>query len=570
MPRRTRTAPAVPPPPPAAGPAPAALAPETGPDEPGRYARMLFLPRQTGGVRVNENNALTCSTVFACIRVICEPLGWLPCNVYERRADGGRVRQGSHPVDWLLSVQANPETTAQEFRETVIAHATSWGNGYAEVERDAAGRPLWLWQITPDRVCVERDAAGRIYYDVWNPDGPNTALPAEDVFHVKGLGFDGLVGYSVIRYAARSIGTAIAGVDQASSFFANDSTPGGILTHPGRLTDTARQNVLSSWQRRHGGPANQRVVAILEEGMTWAQTTMPPEDTQLVQMMQFSPSDICRFFRVQPHKVMDLSRATFSNIEQQNLEHVSDTLMPWAARFEQEANVKLFGRTNRGRLYVKYNFNALMRGDAAARAAFYHQMLGDGVLSINDVLELEDRNRIGADGDKRFVPMNMQLLENAGEAPPPGSEPAPAPTRPKPAASEPEADAAPAESMSELLEAHTPVIAEALGRCHRRAGQRAADALKRLDGDREKYAAWGAAYVADHEAYARQALGPAVGALLALAGGGGAADVAMAAVIRLHLDRVAAALAAPDCPAVDAAGEAGHVGRLVLAIGGAA
>lgn len=529
---------------------------------------MILPAKVTGGVKVTEETALTYSAVWACVRVISETLAMLPLGVYRRRPNGGRDPMPDHPVDWLLDTQANPETTAFQFRECMYAWMTTWGNGYAEIERDAADRPVWLWQLSPDRVNPDRTKNGRLVYDVYNPGEPNTVLDAADVFHLKGLGFDGLVGYSVIGFAARAIGTALGAEMRASTFFANDSTPGGMLKHPGKLSETAEKRLRETWQARHGGPYNRRTVAILEEGMDWADTGLPPKDEELLQSRQFSPLEICRFFRMQPHKIADLSRATFSNIEESNRDHVSDTLMPPGVRFEKEANIKLFGRTNRGSLYVRHNFNALLRGNVAARTAFYTAMLDRGVFDIDEVRELEEMNPLGPDGKKRFVPMNMQLLEKAGEEPPdpepaPG-EPPPDETGDEPAPTEPDAEPTPGElARSRILAAQTLLAAEAIGRTFRRAEQRALAAEKRFASEPSRYEPWLEDFAhVDSRNYLDAAITPVVTATCELAGiDGGPARV----VKHKFLDEFSRSLAGTLRKPTDAACDADGIAREFIA-----
>lgn len=394
-----------------------ALTPQTAPADPERRHEPIVIVQRSAGVRVNEDTALTLGALWSCVRAIAETLAGLPWLVHRRRADRGWDIQVDHPINWLLDTQPNPETPAFQFRESIVAHALTWGNGYAEIERNMAGEPVWMWQLTPDRVQVER-WRGRIIYDVWNDSGPNTQLEQDEVFHLRGLGFDGLTGYSVIRMFARTIGMGIALEDSASSLFANDATPGGVLKTPNKLSEKALENLERTWKTRHQGPSNRRNFAILEEGLEWQAVGLPPEDSQLVQQRQLTPAEICRIFRVPPHKIADLIRSTNNNIEHQEIEFVNDTLRPWAERLETEADIKLFGRNNRGKLVTILDLDELKRGDMAARTAYHSAMLDRGVFSINDVRRRENMNPIGADGDKRFVPLNMQLLENAGEEDP--------------------------------------------------------------------------------------------------------------------------------------------------------
>jgi len=499
------------PPPSKNGQPPAALGAGTGPPDPGSRGPMS-LPQRSAGVRVNEDTALTLASVFACVRVIAEDGGKLPWNVYRRRAGGGRDRLDDAPADWLLDVQANPETPAYHWRETILAHALTWGNGYSEIERDYVGRPVWLWQLTPDRVMPDRTASGRLVYDVHNPRSPNTVLDAEDVFHLRGLGFDGLVGYPVVRLFARAIGVGIALEEQAASFSANDSTPGGILESPQRLNEEARRNLRESFERVHGGPGRKRRLAVLEGGITWHQTGLPPEDAQFLQQRQFTPTEMARVFRVPPHKIGDLTRSTYSNIEQQSIEYVTDTLLPWVVRMEQEANIKMFGRNSRGNVFTKMDLKALLRGDTTAQTNHIHQMLGDGVFDVNEAREYLDLNPIGKDGDKRFVPVNMQLLEKAGEEPPapPKLPPAP-PNQGTPAPPEedkppPEPPAEPAATSFSVHDVLLPVWEDAHARILRREQQRSEDAQKRT-GDP---ASWLEKHATEHEAWVKETLAACV------------------------------------------------------------
>lgn len=502
-------------------------------------------------LEVEEDHSYIAAGVGAhnCVRVITEDIAGLPWHVLERKGNGpGSVEVPDDPAEWLLHTQASPDTPAFQFRETILAHALTWGNGYAEIERDLAGRPAWLWLITPDRVTPQRDG-DQIVYVVTNPTGPATVLSADDMFHVHGLGYDGLVGYSVIQLAARSIGAGIALDQSTSDLFANDSTPGGLLKHPGRLNDSARANLAASWERRHAGPNNRRRVAILEEGMDWQQTGLPPEDTKLIEQRQFTPADICRWFRVNPPKIFDLSHATFSNIEELGIWHVTDTLTPWVRRLETVANIKLFGRTNRGRRFTKINMNALMRGNVAARTAAYTAMLDRGVNSVNEVRELEDLNPIGPDGDKRFVPLNMQLLENAGEeppAPPEPTQPPPDPSQPDGNPPEPGGDPSqpPGDSMppnGNMRAALRPVFEDACRRLLRTETERAKGPLR---SGAQRAVEWFNKVKPDHAAYVRTALRPAVSAL-ALARGASPEEIeaSLSVVANRHLDGLADRLA---------------------------
>jgi HK97 family phage portal protein len=318
---------------------PRKLAPRTAPADPeaSSHRGILVMPQRSAGVIVNEDTAMSQSAVWACIRCISESLAGMPWRIGKLAKDGTIDAVERKDIDWLLNYEANEETRSFAFRETLWAWALGWGNGYAEIERNLLGEPVALWQLHPSRVTPMRDGSDNLVYEVTNDGAPPSYIPPRNMFHLMGPSPDGLVGWSVIRMHARTIGLAIAQEDNASSFNANDSTPGGLLKHPGKLSDGARKNLEESWNRRHRGPNNRRTVAILEEAMDWQQTGMSPDDAKLVEQMQLTPAMICRIFRVPPHKIADLTRSTNNNIEHQDLEFVKDTLRPWSERGEGAA-----------------------------------------------------------------------------------------------------------------------------------------------------------------------------------------------------------------------------------------
>lgn len=374
--------------------------------------------RQAGEF-VNADTALQLSAVWACVRVISETIGALPWHTYEKMPAGKRTsrerRDGDVP--WLLQTQANPEMTALAFRETITAHALTWGNGYAEIERTSDDRPKWLWLITPDRVTPERTAAGGLQYRIHNGSQADSFILARDMFHLRGLSFDGLVGYSPIAIAARSLGHTMALEKFGAKFFANGAHPGAVLEHPGKLSTDAHKNLQDSVAAQISGD-NALKPFILEEGMKWSGMTIPPEEAQFLESRKFQVSEICRWFRVPPHMVADLDKATFSNIEHQQLEFVTHSLVPWCRRFETEADIKLF---RRGNVYTKLELAGLLRGDLKARYDAYAVGRQWGWLSANDVRDLEDMNPVDG-GEDYLAPMNMvpaDMLRELAEAPAP-------------------------------------------------------------------------------------------------------------------------------------------------------
>lgn len=502
---------------------PQTLAPRTEPADPeASKATLTLVSTRSAGVTVNEDTAMSQSTVWACIRVISESLAGMPWRIGNLKPDGS-IEPRPHPLDWLLNFAPNEETQAFTFRETLWAWALGWGNGYAEIERNLIGEPVALWQIHPCRVRPVRTDSGQLLYEVYNEGEAPTYLPPRNMFHLMGPSPDGLVGWSVIRLHARTIGLAIAQEQNAATYNENDSTPGGMLKHPSRLGDVARKNLEESWNRRHRGPNNRRTVAILEEGMEWQQTGTDPNDSKLVEQMQLTPAMICRIFRVPPHKVADLTRSTNNNIEHQDIEFVKDTLRPWAERGESEADVKLFGRNNQARLVTVIDLSERERGDTAAQTQHVREMITNGVYSINEGRRYLGLQGIGALGDKHYIQGAMVPLEMAGKhLEKPTSEP-------EDSTDEPEAEP-PTESEEgddTLTKVQDRTMAVLVDACRR--------LLKRERDQSEQMGGLSEEWLAKHQAYCRDVLRPAAAVLAAcLQAKPEAVDVAVSLFLQRH------------------------------------
>lgn len=376
----------------------------------------IYVSSRQAGVTVTEDTALTYSAVWACVRVISESVAALPWHVYRRTSSGREMVDGG--VQYLLNSRPNSEMTASAFRESIIAHALTWGNGYAEIQWDRAGRPAAMFLLTPDRVEPKRDEGGTLYYEVKVDDGSARRLEPADVFHLHGLSWDGLVGYSPIRLAARSIGLGIAQDVFGQSFYANGTVFGGLVEVPANLSAEQIRQTEGYLNDRHRGPDKAFAVKVIGNGMKVHAGGMPMTDAQFLESRRFSVNEVARWYRVPPHKIADLERSTNNNIEHQSIEFVTDTLMPWVKRLEDEANAKLFGARSQGSVYTKLAVNAMMRGDSASRAEFYRTMTQIGAMTINEVRSLEELNGIGPDGDQLLVQLNQTTLRRLVETPP--------------------------------------------------------------------------------------------------------------------------------------------------------
>jgi HK97 family phage portal protein len=372
-------------------------------------AYTFFFGPTPSGKTVNERTAMTTSAVYACVRVLSETIASLPLHVY-RRVNGGKEKAVDHNLYHLLHDEPNPEMTSFVFRETLIGHLLLWGNAYAQIIRDGRGKVIALYPLLPDRMEVGRTEQGELFY-CYQKDGQQYLLHREEVLHVPGLSFDGLVGYSPIAMAKNAIGMALATEEYGSKFFANDARPSVVLEHPGILKDPAK--IRESWNEIYRGSENAHRVAVLEEGMSVKTLSIPPEQAQFLETRKFQLEEICRIFRVPPHLVASLDRATFSNIEHQSISFVVHTIRPWLVRLEQAFNKALFTKQEKKEYFASFVVDGLLRGDYESRMRGYAVGIQNGFLSPNDVRSLENFNPI-ENGDVYAVNGNMVKLEDIG------------------------------------------------------------------------------------------------------------------------------------------------------------
>ena len=369
----------------------------------------FFFGGSASGKTVNERTAMQTTVVYACVRILAETIASLPLNIY-RSTDNGKEKAVDHQLYYLLHDEPNPEMTSFVFRETLMSHLLLWGNAYAQIIRDGRGKVIALYPLMPDRMSVERTTDGQLVY-VYRKDAGYVVLRPEEVLHIPGLGFDGLVGYSPIAMAKNAIGMVIATEEYGAKFFANGANPGGVLEHPGVVKDPAR--IRESWNAVYQGSGNAHRVAVLEEGMKFQSIGIPPEQAQFLETRKFQTEEICRIFRVPPHLVANLDKATFSNIEHQSISFVVHTIRPWLVRLEQGMNKALLSRSEKGQYFVGFVVDGLLRGDYASRMQGYAVGIQNGFFSPNDVRALENMNAI-EHGDIYAMNGNMLKLEDVG------------------------------------------------------------------------------------------------------------------------------------------------------------
>jgi HK97 family phage portal protein len=410
-------------------------------------ARLFGVQPTSTGLPVNEYTALNFSAVYAADAIISGDVASLPLPLYKLRKDGGKERFVDSKLYELMHDAPNPEMTSMVFRETLQSHVNLWGNGYAEIERDQVTRPIALWPITPDRVTPFRDGRN-LMYRVVNPGRPDVFLEPMQMLHIPGLGFNGIEGYSVVSLARESIGLGLATERFGGTFFGSGSSFGGVLSFKRQRMDKEfKQGVRESIDAMHTGVDRAHRFLLLGDEAKYERLGIPPNDAQFLETRRFQVTEIARWFLIPPHKLGDLERATFSNIEQQDIEYYKSGLRRWLVRWEQELNRKLISPLERKLQKFEHNVEGLLRGDSQARAEFNSKMFNIGAYSINMILEKENMNPIGPEGDVHFVPVNMTPARLAMEGPP---KPAPAP-EPKPAVD-------PAPQRDEIIEGEFRVV----------------------------------------------------------------------------------------------------------------
>jgi HK97 family phage portal protein len=390
----------------------------------------LFGPTTDAGVRVSELIAMQNATVHACVRVRAESIGQLPLNVFERvqvnGVDGVEIAY-ENPIHDLLHHRPNPFMTSHTFRETMQACLDLFGNAYAVIERDNATRPIALWPRNPKKIkpiVVKYDDPNKpdeLWYTddtgIKDGEGRTRFWPAADMIHIVGLGLDGLVGLSPIKYYMKNaIGLAIAAEQFGARFYANNGRPGGVLIYKGvKLDPTQKQNIKDSWQEAQAGK-NQGRPAVLTGDWDWKEMSIAPEEAQFLATRTFQKNEIAGMFRIPPHMIAELSRSTNNNIEQQSLEFVKYCLEPQIAKWQSELTYKLLqppavGRNAGRKFFVKFDTSEMVMGDFKTTMDALSVGLLNGTYSVNEARKKLNLNSIGPDGDEHTVQSQLTTLE---------------------------------------------------------------------------------------------------------------------------------------------------------------
>lgn len=467
--------------------------------------------KSESGENITPDTCLGLSAYFACIRNISEDIGKLPLHIYKRLPNDAKEKATEHRLYNMLHTAPNPIMSSMSLRETLTGHAMGWGGGFAEIEQDGAGRPLYLHPIHPSRIGIKREPDKLIYIVKAAVQGAEgVIIPQERVFHLHGFGPDGISGYSIAALSKEAVGLGLTAQKFGARFLRQGIRASGVYKHPGVLGDDAMKHLRESFKDMYAGPENVGSPIILEEGMDWTQTTIPPEEAQYLETRYLQVEELARWFRMSPHKIQHLLRATFSNITHQAMEYVVDCLMAWAVRWEQEIARKLLA--GEPDYFAEFLFTALLRGDPTERAEFYFKRFQTG-MSINEIRRLENENPIGPAGDVHFVMSNMVPVESLLEQPEPEPEPPAFPPEPEP---EPE------ETVASVRLAMIPVFEDAMARVRSKVTKATERAVKKYNADPASFAAWADTFFATHKDYVAEALIPAALSYAGLLGKNGA------------------------------------------------
>jgi len=363
-------------------------------------------PTTSAGVSVSEATAMNNAAVWAAINCISSDIAALPLHMYRRSPDGGKDRFVGNPLYRLVHDMPNPRETSMTLRQTMQAHALLYGNGYAEIVRDGGGRPTSIWNITPDRVTPWlRD--GELFYRVVNRDSSDDYIPAVDMLHIHGIGWDGYQGYGTIAKARESIGLGMAAEQFGAAMYGNGLAIGGVISFPGaKPPELSEKNYLATLNSQHRGVERAHKLLALYNGAKYERMNIQPDQAQFLETRKFQVTEIARWFNLPPHKLGDLSGSTHSNIEQQSIDYYTNTLLPWLKIWEQELFLKLVPSSERNIQFFEHDAKGFLRADSQMRWEAYSRQFMAGAITPNEMRDSENLNPIKG-GDLSFVPLNQ-------------------------------------------------------------------------------------------------------------------------------------------------------------------
>lgn len=363
---------------------------------------------------VTEEKALSTSTYFSCVKVIGETMASMDLEVVEKIGKATRANT-SHPNYWLLHAQPSPYYNRFEWIQAMLIWATTWGNGYSKIKRDRFANAVELKILPSYEVTVKMTERGKLYYE-WSHDGGIEIIMSDDMIHLKNFGTSGLIGFSTATLQAESLGNTIAKTQHEGAFYSNGAKASGVIMTPGNLGSKEQKNIQESFDKAHSGAKNRFKTIVLEEGVKYQQLTIPQNDAQFLESKKFDQTEVCGWFRMPPHKVGILDNANYSNIESQDRSFAKDVAVPWAVRFQQEIDRKLFFETERGRFMSQFNLDDLIKGDIKTRYEVYNSAVQTGILKPTEPREAEGWPMEGTESiNKFFMNSTMMPVEMLGQ-----------------------------------------------------------------------------------------------------------------------------------------------------------
>jgi HK97 family phage portal protein len=481
----------------------------------------VFSTSTPSGVSVTSDKALGLTAFWAGVRVISQTIAGLPCKPYERTPNGRRLAD-EHEVYQVLQVRPNPMMSPFTFREIRAAHCLTWGNSYAEIERDNAGRVMALWPLLPDRTGVEIKDGKKLYWTIINNN--KIYLASDKVLHVPGLGFDGLQGYNVIKVHRDSLGLSIAANEYGSTFFGNSGRPSGVLSHPGSIEPADRTQLREEWNQMHSGLTRAQRTAVLWGGMTWTPITLPPEEAQFLQTRDMQIEEIARILMINPIFLQHFSKVTTwgSGVMQFLTAFSKFTILPWLEREEDALNYELFKESERGKYYVKYSIEELMRGDPKMQAEILEIERRNGIVNADEWRQLKEENPLpGGLGKDYYMPWNMAPVSILQK-------------QPEPVRSVRQIESRSVDLRVKMREAHLAAFEDGVRRYVKRDVEGLKKAVNAILKKREEpviaLKRWVEEFYPAQEKYIAQAMKPLVGALAAIVATAAADEVGADAV----------------------------------------
>lgn len=373
-----------------------------------------FWTPSKSGVNIDSSNALEIESVLSCIRVLAESMASLPLELYRRdRNENSLTKAEDEELFWIMLEKPNDEMTSYELRCWMMVDCLLRGNGYAQVVRSGS-KVLEIWPLLASKITPKRTTSGKLVYTYPVKDGKEAVLEKDEVLHIKSFICGGLVGLSLIELQKDMLGTAKAADNYSADFFNNATTPSGIIEVPEELSDGAYERLKRDWSAMYSGDGNHHKAPILEGGAKFSPTTLNHEESQLLETQKFKRSTIAGLFRVPSHLINDLEKATFSNIEHQDLGFVKHTLRPWMSNWEQRCKLTLIPDSEKREYFFRHDANDLLRGDLKSRSEAYGSYVQNGIFSPNDVRRKEKENPYEG-GDTYLINGTLRPVDQAGE-----------------------------------------------------------------------------------------------------------------------------------------------------------